>query len=230
MARLLCFLSRNGSYFACCSNQRKSTYMGDFNRGGGKRFGGGHGGGFAGRSGGRDGGRPSFPLRDRGGFGDRDRGSVTMYQATCDQCGKPCEVPFRPVEGRPVFCTTCFGNKREGGDSRGGDCFPQRSFNDSKTITRTDFGGFVGRENCDEVKKQLELLNGKMDRLVKAMEMMAHPAPAAKPAVVEEKVRETIRAAINPQPAVATDPTPAIKSVSAAKSAKTKKVFKKGKK
>lgn len=206
--------------------------MGDFKRsGGGKRFGGGYGGGgFAGRSGGRDGGRSSFSPRGRSGFGDRDRGSVTMYQATCDQCGKPCEVPFRPVEGRPVFCTTCFGNKRERGDGRGGDRFLQRSFNDSKTITRTDFGGFVGRENGDEVRKQLEVLNGKMDRLVKAMEMMVSPAPAVKPVMAEGKVRETIRAAINPQPAVATDPTPAVKSVSAAKPAKTKKVFKKGKK
>lgn len=203
--------------------------MGDFKRGGGKRFDGGARGGFGGRSGGRDGGRPDFSPRGRGGFGDRDRGSVTMYQATCDQCGRPCEVPFRPVEGRPVYCTACFSNKREGGDGRDGNRFPQKSFNDSKTITRTDFGGFVGRENGDEVRKQLELLNGKMDRLVKAMEMMASPVPAAKPVVAEEKVRETIRAAINPKEAAAIKPASASKSA-ASKSVKTKKAAKKGKK
>ena len=203
--------------------------MGDFKRGGGRRFDGGSRGGFGGRSGGRDGGRPGFSPRGRGGFGDRDRGSVTMYQATCDQCGRPCEVPFRPVEGRPVYCTACFGNKREGGDGRDGNRFVQKSFNDSKTITRTDFGGFVGRENGDEVRKQLELLNGKMDRLVKAMEMMASPAPAAKPVVAEEKVRETIRAAINPKETAAIKPASASKSATA-KPAKTKKAAKKGKK
>ncbi len=214
--------------------------MGDFKRGGGKRFDGGSRGGF----GGRDGGRPRFSDRGaRGGFGDRDRGSVTMYQATCDQCGRPCEVPFRPVEGRPVYCTACFGNKREGGDGRTGDRFPQKSFNDSKTITRTDFGGFVGRENGDEVRKQLELLNGKMDRLVRAMEMMASPASLAKPVVAEEKVRETIRAAMSPAKAVvAAKSVPATKPVvntksavgakpsAVAKSAKTKKTAKKERK
>ncbi len=204
--------------------------MGDFKRGGGKRFDGGSRGGFGGHGGGRDGGRPSFSPKGRGGFGDRDRGSVTMYQATCDQCGRPCEVPFRPVEGRPVYCTACFGNKREGGDGRSGDRFPQKSFNDSKTITRTDFGGFVGREHGDEVRKQLELLNEKMDRLVKAMEMMAPPATAAKPAVAEEKVRETIRAAMNPKAVVAAKPAPAAKPIGAAKMTKAKKVLKKGKK
>lgn len=203
--------------------------MGDFKRSGGKRFDGGSRGGFGGRSGGRDGGRPGFSPRGRGGFGDRDRGSVTMYQATCDQCGRPCEVPFRPVEGRLVYCTACFGNKREGGDGRDGNRFVQKSFNDGKTMTRTDFGGFVGRENGGEVRKQLESLNAKLDRLVKAMEMMASPAPAAKPVVVEEKVRETIRAAINPKETAAIKPASASKSATA-KPAKTKKAAKKGKK
>ena len=150
-----------------------------------------------------------------------------MYQAICDQCGKPCEVPFRPVEGRPVFCTTCFGTKRDGGDNRGGDRSSQRGFSDSKTITRTDFGGFVGRENGDEVRKQLELLNGKMDRLVKAMEMMASPVAAAKPVIAEEKVRETIRAAMNPKAIVPAKSIPAAKPT-AAKPVKTKKASKKG--
>ncbi|MFH1445286.1 MAG: CxxC-x17-CxxC domain-containing protein [Nanoarchaeota archaeon] len=51
--------------------------------------------------------------------GDRDRrgernfgGPREMHKATCSECGKECEVPFKPVEGRPVFCRECFAKKR----------------------------------------------------------------------------------------------------------------------
>src|SRR3990167_2649024 len=51
-------------------------------------------------------------------FGDRgDRGPVTMHRAICDNCGKECEVPFRPTSGKPIFCSSCFENKG-GSESR----------------------------------------------------------------------------------------------------------------
>src|ERR1041385_5042738 len=28
--------------------------------------------------------------------------------ATCSQCGKETTVPFKPTQGRPVFCKECF--------------------------------------------------------------------------------------------------------------------------
>lgn len=31
-----------------------------------------------------------------------------MYDAVCAACGKPCKVPFKPTEGRPVYCSECF--------------------------------------------------------------------------------------------------------------------------
>ena len=58
-------------------------------------------------------------FRPRPGFGDRgDRGPVEMHKAICDNCGKECEVPFRPTQGKPVFCSNCFRNQKEGSDSR----------------------------------------------------------------------------------------------------------------
>ncbi len=33
-------------------------------------------------------------------------------RATCSQCGKETTVPFRPTQGRPVFCRECFTQKR----------------------------------------------------------------------------------------------------------------------
>lgn len=40
----------------------------------------------------------------RGGFG----GPREMHKATCADCGKECEVPFKPTEGRPVYCRECY--------------------------------------------------------------------------------------------------------------------------
>lgn len=42
-----------------------------------------------------------------GGFG-RDSGPREMHKATCADCGNECEVPFKPTEGRPVYCRDCF--------------------------------------------------------------------------------------------------------------------------
>ena len=33
-------------------------------------------------------------------------------QTTCSQCGKPTTVPFKPTQGRPVFCRECFQTRR----------------------------------------------------------------------------------------------------------------------
>jgi CxxC-x17-CxxC domain-containing protein len=33
-------------------------------------------------------------------------------QATCSGCGKQTTVPFRPTQGRPVFCRECFQSRR----------------------------------------------------------------------------------------------------------------------
>ncbi len=36
------------------------------------------------------------------------RGRREFFPATCAACGKQTTVPFRPVEGRPVYCRDCF--------------------------------------------------------------------------------------------------------------------------
>jgi CxxC-x17-CxxC domain-containing protein len=50
----------------------------------------------------------------RGGFrGPRfNRGPREMHKAVCSECGKECEVPFKPTEGKPVYCRECFAKKR----------------------------------------------------------------------------------------------------------------------
>jgi len=48
---------------------------------------------------------------DRRG-GSFDRGPREMHKAVCSECGKECEVPFKPTEGKPVFCRDCFAKRR----------------------------------------------------------------------------------------------------------------------
>jgi len=36
----------------------------------------------------------------------------TETKTSCSQCGKETTVPFRPTQGRPVFCRECFQQRR----------------------------------------------------------------------------------------------------------------------
>jgi len=36
------------------------------------------------------------------------RSQRRMFPAICAECGKECEVPFEPREGRPVYCSDCY--------------------------------------------------------------------------------------------------------------------------
>ena len=49
---------------------------------------------------------------NRGGF-RRDFGPREMSKAVCSECGKECEVPFKPTEGKPVYCKDCYMKKRK---------------------------------------------------------------------------------------------------------------------
>jgi CxxC-x17-CxxC domain-containing protein len=42
----------------------------------------------------------------------RDRPPREMHKAVCADCGKECEVPFKPTEGRPVYCRDCYEKHR----------------------------------------------------------------------------------------------------------------------
>jgi CxxC-x17-CxxC domain-containing protein len=71
---------------------------------GGYGAGGGYSaGGYSGGGGGGGGG---------GGYGSRDRGPREMFAATCSNCGREAQVPFRPTSGKPVYCSDCFRTMR----------------------------------------------------------------------------------------------------------------------
>jgi CxxC-x17-CxxC domain-containing protein len=148
------------------------NFQGGGNRGGGFRGGNG-GGGFRGGNGG-------------------GRSEVTMHKATCDECHKSCEVPFRPSGDKPVYCSDCFSTKRDDGD-RGGDRGPRRDFGDRGP--KRDFGNKpqsfakpTAMPSNDGVAKQLSDINSKLDRLVSVMEKMTTKEVKASPVVAIKKV------------------------------------------
>jgi len=104
------------------------------------------------RSGGGRGGR-------RFGGGGRDFGRREMYQATCAQCGKDCQVPFQPRDDRPVYCSDCFEKRRsEDSNFRGsGD----RNFGRPKFEERDSRG-----RDSQQLMDQLKSLNVKLDKII----------------------------------------------------------------
>ena len=96
-----------------CRASRKAARSGDSggDYGGGSSYssGGGYDSGYGGGGGYSAGGYSSG-----GGYGQRSSGPREMFSATCSSCGKEAKVPFRPTNGKPVYCSDCFRAQRGG--------------------------------------------------------------------------------------------------------------------
>ncbi len=68
---------------------------------------------------------------DRGGDrgGDRGFGRPEMFRTTCANCGNGCEVPFKPANGKPIYCRPCFQDMQDQEESA--PRFAGKSFNAS---------------------------------------------------------------------------------------------------
>ena len=51
----------------------------------------------------------------------RDRNEPReMFDTVCSECNGECQVPFKPTEGRPVYCRDCFQKHRPPARNGGG--------------------------------------------------------------------------------------------------------------
>ncbi len=113
--------------------------MGNFSRDRGDRFGG----------------------RDSRGGGGRS-GRPDMHHAVCTDCGKDCEVPFRPTGEKPVFCSDCFSNKGDSGNNRN-DRYDRNDRNDRHDRRSSDRSGGGFRDKmmfsavCDKCHSDCEV-------------------------------------------------------------------------
>ncbi len=131
----------------------------------------------------RFGERPSFGRkpgyqRSGGGFGGRPQGQ--MHQATCAQCGKSCEVPFRPDGSRPIYCRDCFGSNKPSASARE---FQRPSF---KTPASVQQKPQVPDPRIDTIQKQLGKMEVKLDQILVSL-AVAKAQTSTKPAVAKKK-------------------------------------------
>ena len=137
----------------------------------------------------RSGGR-----RNSGRFAGRNSRRPVMYRAVCSECGKDCEVPFKPTGDKPVFCSDCFRSKRDAeprrfsgkdsgrfnsGNKRmykvvcdkcGKECEVPFRPTSGKPIYCSQCFSEGGRDkSSDQVSKQFEIINAKLDKILKAL-------------------------------------------------------------
>lgn len=129
---------------------------------------GGRSGSFGG-GGDRVGRRSSFGRSSS--FGGRDSvDRPTMYTTTCSECRQSCEVPFRPMGSKPVYCKSCFDNK--GGanqEGMGRRDLGRRNFSHRDELKFTPKFGKKNSDGNEAIKKQLDEMNSKLDALIKLL-------------------------------------------------------------
>lgn len=129
--------------------------------------------------------RPAFGNKFNKGGGDR---RPDMHQATCANCGKTCEVPFRPNGEKPVYCSDCFGAMKGGNDRPDTrSSFPKKEFGD-RGDRQSSYAKPEVREvkdpRIDELKSELAKANSKLDRL---MDLVRLNGRAAAPEVSKKE-------------------------------------------
>ncbi len=139
-------------------------------------------------------------------FDGRNSERPTMHKAVCSECGKECEVPFKPTNDKPVFCDDCFRNKKSVGQNRssrrdsgrfnsndkrmykvicdncGRECeVPFKPTNDKPVYCSECFGKKEYGKGSDQTSKQLEMINAKLDKILK----IVTPVAPIEPNIVE---------------------------------------------
>jgi CxxC-x17-CxxC domain-containing protein len=137
--------------------------MRDFNRSGSDR-----------RDSGRD-SRRSFGPRNDDRRGD-DR--PTLFPAVCAECGKNCEVPFKPSGNKEVFCKDCF-DRRGGNEGRSEERNYNRKFEGNRSersYDRNDRGDRGNRDDRRDDRKERVEFSAICDECGKACKLPFVPS------------------------------------------------------
>ena len=150
-------------------------------------------------------------------FGNRDRERPQMYEATCSDCGKKCEVPFKPTGDKPVYCSQCFtshgggqkSNRFERGDRERPRSQDRRMFDAIcdkcgkrfKLPFKPTGGKPVYCNECfdkggdssssdkviNQYKEQFDVLNVKLDKIIKILTPVISVKKEKKAVVVKKE-------------------------------------------
>ena len=62
----------------------------------------------------------SYGSSSGGGYSSRgNRGAREMFSVTCSSCGQEAQVPFQPTGAKPVYCASCYEQRRDSDRSSG---------------------------------------------------------------------------------------------------------------
>lgn len=76
-----------------------------------------------------------------------------MTDAVCEKCGKDCKVPFKPQNGKPVYCSDCY-NK-----------------NDDRPSRSTHFSTPSGDSQSSGSSEELREINRKLDKILRVLDI-----------------------------------------------------------
>jgi len=100
------------------------------------------------RFGSRD--KPSFERGPRS-FAGKPQNELT--DAVCEKCGQDCKVPFKPMNGKPVYCSDCF------------------SKNDDHTARKPRAFGSSAGLSSGISENDLQEINRKLDKIMRALDI-----------------------------------------------------------
>lgn len=91
------------------------------------------------------------------------------FDAVCSNCGKACQVPFRPDGVKPVYCKDCFGAPREALTGKAGkkkfSVGPAAGF--SAPVGAG--GNAAGGKSIADLTRQIAAMNTKIDTILKIL-------------------------------------------------------------
>ncbi len=101
-----------------------------------------------------------------------DFGPKRMFPAVCSECGRDCEVPFRPSSDKPVLCDECFGQSGRRSERR-----PRQ-----------------GGDN-NQLAAQLQAISEKLDRVLQSLVTEKKTKPAEEVVLPEIKEKPAVKKA-----------------------------------
>lgn len=155
-------------------NSSMGNFGRDDNRGGGYRG----GSGFS-----RGGSRGGFGGGGRSSFGGSRGGDREMFSTVCSNCQKECQVPFKPTNGKPVYCSDCFEKMGGRNDRPSNDRYPSND--------RPRFDDRAPRAPQSQ-GPDLNAINAKLDKILSILEPKVVKTPEVKPEPKTVKVAEVV--------------------------------------
>jgi len=129
--------------------------------------------------------------RDRRGssresFGGRDSGRPSLHDAVCAECGRDCQVPFKPSGERPIYCSDCF--ERKGGkDSHRSD----RRGSDRRNYGGRDRGrspqSTISDHSMSQFVEKVDTLNAKLDTIIQLLSLLGEKKSGVTKGTTEQK-------------------------------------------